>query len=110
MSTFSIVKFKEYDKLYVDNKIYEWNEVLGQVVEHTENQRYGSDMMFSRPGTQLGGIFGGSGPFGGQGYANSRPPSGMSMRLVLHFATLRHVLVSALFKIKWSSGSAGDSD
>ncbi len=74
--------FKEYDKLYVDNKIYEWNEVLGQVVEHTENQRFGGDLLFSRPGTQLGGIFGGSGPFGGQGYANSRPPSGMSMRWV----------------------------
>ena len=73
---------QEYDKLYVDNKIYEWNEVLGQVVEHSEAQRYGADGfgMFSRPGTQMGGIFGGAGPFGGTGFGASRPPSGMSMR------------------------------
>jgi len=36
--------------------------------------------MFSRPGTQMGGIFGGGGPFGGTGFGTSRPPSGMSMR------------------------------
>ena len=78
------MNLQEYDKLYVDNKIYEWNEVLGQVVEHSEAQRYGNDsFLFSRPGTQLGGIFGGTGPFGA-----SRPPSGMSMRYFVAFLLL----------------------
>ena len=43
-----------------------YNEVLGQVVEHSESVRYG-DMM-SRPGSMM------MGP-GGGGYAMSRPTS-----------------------------------
>ena len=93
-----IFKNQEYDKLYVDSKIYEWNEVLGQVVEHSEAQRYGADgFMFSRPGTQMGGIFGGGGPFGGTGFGTSRPPSGMSMRSEPVFFGLR--LTTSVFEI-----------
>ena len=33
--------FLQYDKLYIDSKIYVYNEVLGQVVEHTESVRWG---------------------------------------------------------------------
>ena len=33
--------FLQYDKLYIDSKIFVYNEVLGQVVEHTESVRYG---------------------------------------------------------------------
>ena len=58
--------FLQYDKLYIDSKIYVYNEVLGQVVEHSESVRYG-DMM-SRPGSMM------MGP-GGGGYAMSRPTS-----------------------------------
>ena len=32
--------FLQYDKLYIDTKIYVYNEVLGQVVEHTESVRW----------------------------------------------------------------------
>ena len=32
--------FLQYDKLYIDSKIYVYNEVLGQVVEHTESVRW----------------------------------------------------------------------
>ena len=65
--------FLEYDKLYVENKIYVFNEALCQVIEQAEAERmgYGHDMSFSRPGTQLGG-------FGMGGYGHSRPASGMS--------------------------------
>ena len=59
--------FLQYDKLYIDSKIYVFNEVLGQVVEHSESVRYG-DMM-SRPGSIMMG--GG----GGGGYIISRPSS-----------------------------------
>ena len=67
--------FLEYDKLYVENKIYVFNEALCQVIEQAEAERmgYGHDMSFSRPGTQLGGF----GMMGG-GYGHSRPASGMS--------------------------------
>ena len=34
--------FLQYDKLYIDTKIYVYNEVLGQVVEHTESVRWGT--------------------------------------------------------------------
>ena len=48
------VCYLEYDKLYVDHKIYVWNETLGQVIEHAEAERYGyggiNDFMMSRPG------------------------------------------------------------
>ena len=61
--------YLEYDKLYVDHKIYVWNETLGQVIEHAEAERYGyggmNDFMMSRPGTQMMNI-------------TSRPPSQMS--------------------------------
>ena len=57
--------FLQYDKLYIDSKIYVFNEVLGQVVEHSESVRYG-DMM-SRPGSMMMG--------GGGGYMMSRPSS-----------------------------------
>ena len=64
------VCYLEYDKLYVDHKIYVWNETLGQVIEHAEAERYGyggmNDFMMSRPGTQMMNM-------------NSRPPSQMSM-------------------------------
>ena len=33
--------FLQSDKLYIDSKIYVYNEVLGQVVEHSESVRYG---------------------------------------------------------------------
>ena len=66
--------FLEYDKLYIENKIYVFNEALCQVIEQAEAERmgYGHDMTFSRPGTQLGGF--GMGGYGG----HSRPASGMS--------------------------------
>ena len=57
--------FLQYDKLYIDSKIYVFNEVLGQVVEHSESVRYG-DMM-SRPGSMMMG--------GGGGFMMSRPSS-----------------------------------
>merc|ERR1711997_217184 len=43
------------DKLYVDSKIFIWNEALGQVIEQAEAERYGYDnnFMMSRPGTQM---------------------------------------------------------
>ena len=59
--------YLEYDKLYIDSKIYIWNEGLGQVIEQAEAERYGymgNDFM-SRPGTQMMNIM-------------SRPPSQMS--------------------------------
>ena len=31
--------FLQYDKLYIDSKIYVFNDVLGQVVEHSESVR-----------------------------------------------------------------------
>ena len=31
--------FLQADKLYIDSKIYVYNEVLGQVVEHSESVR-----------------------------------------------------------------------
>ncbi|TRY80886.1 hypothetical protein TCAL_04708 [Tigriopus californicus] len=81
--------FLEYDKLYIDHKIFVYNDAMGQVVEQTESQRYG-DMM-SRPGTQMmmfGTTFGREGTamghYGGHGGLDdrylgpSRPPSGMS--------------------------------
>ena len=49
--------FLQYDKLYIDSKIYVFNDVLGQVVEHSESVRYG-DMM-SRPGSMM--MMGGAG-------------------------------------------------
>ena len=57
----------EYDKLYIDSKIYCWNEALGQVIEQAEAERYGygNDFMMSRPGTQMMNVM-------------SRPPSQMS--------------------------------
>ena len=57
--------FLQYDKLYIDSKIYVFNEVLGQVVEHSESVRYGE--MMSRPGSVMIG--------GGGGYVMSRPSS-----------------------------------
>jgi len=42
-------------KLYIDSKIFVYNEVLGQVVEHSESVRYG-DMM-SRPGSMMMGPY-----------------------------------------------------
>ena len=39
--------FLQADKLYIDSKIYVYNEVLGQVVEHSESVRYGLGMMTS---------------------------------------------------------------
>ena len=61
--------YLEYDKLYVDSKIFIWNEALGQVIEQAEAERYGygsaADFMMSRPGTQMMNIM-------------SRPPSQMS--------------------------------
>ena len=62
--------FLQYDKLYIDSKIYVFNDVLGQVVEHSESVRYG-DMM-SRPGSMM--MMGGGGG-GGGGYIMSRPSS-----------------------------------
>ncbi len=44
--------FLEYDRLYVDHKIFVYNDAMGQVVELSEAQRY-SELM-SRPGTQVG--------------------------------------------------------
>jgi len=58
--------FLQYDKLYIDSKIFVYNEILGQVVEHTESVRYGE--MLSRPGSMM------MGPMQG-GYAMSRPTS-----------------------------------
>lgn len=43
--------FLEYDKLYIDHKIFVYNEAMGQVVEQSESQRFGE--MYSRPGTQM---------------------------------------------------------
>jgi hypothetical protein len=60
--------FLEYDKLYVDSKIFVWNESLQQVIEQAEADRYGSEFLMSRPGTQLMN----------HGFGPSRPPSGMS--------------------------------
>ena len=37
--------FLQYDKLYIDSKIYVYNEVLGQVVEHTESVRWGAELL-----------------------------------------------------------------
>ena len=62
--------FLQTDKLYIDSKIFVYNEVLGQVVEHSESVRYG-DMM-SRPGSMM--MMGGGGG-GGGGYIMSRPSS-----------------------------------
>ena len=62
--------FLQYDKLYIDSKIYVFNDVLGQVVEHSESVRYG-DMM-SRPGSMM--MMGGGGG-GGGGFMMSRPSS-----------------------------------
>jgi len=46
--------YLEYDKLYVDSKIFIWNEALNQVIEQAEAERYGYDSNFmSRPGTQM---------------------------------------------------------
>jgi len=46
--------YLEYDKLYVDSKIFIWNDALGQVIEQAEAERYGYDNHFmSRPGTQM---------------------------------------------------------
>ena len=39
--------FLQADKLYIDSKIYVYNEVLGQVVEHSESVRYCLEMMNS---------------------------------------------------------------
>ena len=39
--------FLQADKLYIDSKIYVYNEVLGQVVEHSESVRYCTGMMTS---------------------------------------------------------------
>lgn len=65
--------YLEYDKLYVDSKIFVYNEALGQVIEQSEAERFGShggpgDFLYNRPGTQMM-----------HGYASSRPPSGMSI-------------------------------
>ena len=76
--------FLQSDKLYIDSKIYVYNEVLGQVVEHSESVRYG-DMM-SRPGSMM--MMG-----GGPGYiasrpgsrTGSRPTSGEDIRHCHHF-------------------------
>ena len=43
--------FLEYDKLYIDHKIFVFNDALGQVVEQSESQRFGE--LYSRPGTQM---------------------------------------------------------
>lgn len=79
--------FLEYDKLYVDHKIFVYNEALGQVVEQAESLRYGGNEIYSRPGTQMmmigSGMMNGP-PFGGmqedQRFFSgpSRPPSGLS--------------------------------
>ncbi|XP_023325625.1 uncharacterized protein LOC111699245 [Eurytemora carolleeae] len=67
--------FLQYDKLYLDNKIYVYNEVLAQVVEHTESVRFGE--MISRPGSSMVGslpsFYGPSRPGSRTG---SRPASG----------------------------------
>ena len=80
--------FLEYDRLYIDHKIYVYNDVMGQVVEMSEAQKF-SDM-FSRPGTQMLMY---PPPGGGRDSAAmgniidprflgpSRPPSGMSSRV-----------------------------
>ena len=34
--------YLEYDKLYVDSKIFIWNDALGQVIEQAEAERYGT--------------------------------------------------------------------
>ncbi len=60
------VCYLEYDKLYVDSKIFVWNEALGQVIEQAENDRFGNDFLMSRPGTQMM-----------MNQHQSRPPSGM---------------------------------
>jgi len=62
--------YLEYDKLYIDSKIFIWNEGLGQVIEQAEAERYGynNDFMMSRPGTQMMNSFSNL----------SRPPSQMS--------------------------------
>jgi len=61
--------YLEYDKLYIDSKIFIWNEGLGQVIEQAEAERYGYNNDFmSRPGTQMMNSFSNL----------SRPPSQMS--------------------------------
>ena len=41
--------YLEYDKLYVDSKIFIWNDALGQVIEQAEAERYGTYSEF-KPG------------------------------------------------------------
>ena len=43
--------FLQYDKLYIDTKIYVYNEVLGQVVEHTESVRWEYTLVILRAAT-----------------------------------------------------------
>ena len=43
--------FLQYDKLYIDTKIYVYNEVLGQVVEHTESVRWGYTFILLKAAT-----------------------------------------------------------
>ena len=38
--------YLEYDKLYVDSKIFIWNDALGQVIEQAEAERYGTYSLF----------------------------------------------------------------
>ena len=40
--------FLQSDKLYIDSKIYVYNEVLGQVVEHSESVRSCIDKLESK--------------------------------------------------------------
>ena len=68
--------YLEYDKLYVDSKIFVWNEALGQVIEQAENDRYGADFMMSRPGTQM------------MMSHQSRPPSGKLINGIAYFCHL----------------------
>ena len=57
--------FLEYDRLYVDHKIFVWSETLGQVVELAESNRYdsGQNGLMSRPGTQMMMMFEGTQSF-----------------------------------------------
>ena len=43
--------FLQYDKLYIDTKIYVYNEVLGQVVEHTESVRWECTLVILKAAT-----------------------------------------------------------
>ena len=38
--------FLQTDKLYIDSKIFVYNEVLGQVVEHSESVRFDMFLLF----------------------------------------------------------------